>query len=274
MFVRHRAVMGAEQPAFQERHDLMDVRQELRGRPGLPLEERDPVPVAVAPQRLVAEPPIGVHATPGGNGRLNEGHQAPRRRIDKSPQPDAPEATAVEFHGNSHERFGFRLAATSSRVHAADIRFIHLDVSRQRIAAGADHRPSQLMQPGPGGFVAAQTQGALQTQGADPRFLVRDPPHRAEPRRQRRAGVLKDRTGRDRGLMPTGRTVPQPTSSGRPRLLAPTARAPKSVGPAHLSQVPAARLVGREPPVEFAEIPRKILHGPGHYMWGPLESSK
>ena len=87
MFVRHRAVMGAEQPALQERHDLMDVRQELRGRPGLPLEERDPVPVAVAPQRLVAEPPVGGHATPGGNGRLNEGHQAPRRRIDKSPQP-------------------------------------------------------------------------------------------------------------------------------------------------------------------------------------------
>src|SRR6266496_6588870 len=30
MFVSHRAVMCAEQPSLQERHDLMDVRHELR----------------------------------------------------------------------------------------------------------------------------------------------------------------------------------------------------------------------------------------------------
>ena len=67
MFIDRRAVMRAEQPALQQRHDLMDVRQQLRRGSGLPLEKRDLVLVAVTPQRLVVEPPVGMNTTPGFN---------------------------------------------------------------------------------------------------------------------------------------------------------------------------------------------------------------
>jgi len=78
MFMGYGSVMRAEQPSLQERHNLVDVREQLRRRPGLPFEKCDPVLVAVTSKRLVAEPAVGVDPAPGFNRVLHERHQAPR----------------------------------------------------------------------------------------------------------------------------------------------------------------------------------------------------
>ena len=72
--------------------------------------------------------------------------------------------------------------------------------SREPVAARSYHRPTQFMQPSPGSLVTSQPQNPLQPQGTHPVFLRGHPPHRPEPNRQRRAGVLEDRPRRHRDL--------------------------------------------------------------------------
>src|SRR2546425_4296421 len=56
---RHRPLMRAEQPPFQQRNDLMHPREQLRRRCLAALHKRDPVPVAVLLQSVVTEQPVG-----------------------------------------------------------------------------------------------------------------------------------------------------------------------------------------------------------------------
>src|SRR5436309_6842404 len=103
MFVSHRAVMRTEQPSLQERHDLMDVWHQLRRRPGVALKERDPALVALAPQRLVPKPSVGVHQTPRLDGVLHERHQGLAGGVWNAAQSDATESSLLDLHGNCHK---------------------------------------------------------------------------------------------------------------------------------------------------------------------------
>src|SRR5229473_634897 len=170
-----------------------------------------------------------------------------------------------------------RLAADPSgisRFRGAPIRLVDLDPPDQPIATRPNHRPPQLVQPRPRGRVAAQPQQALRVHGAHPRLRRGDPPHRPKPGRQGRARVLEESTGRDRRLVAAGGTVPQPAGPHRPgfRVLAP--RTPEALRPPELGEIPPARLVGGELPLEFGQISRILLHGPTHYVLGSHESTK
>ena len=103
--------------------------------------------------------------------------------------------------------------------------------------------------------------------------LAGHPPHGAEPRRQRRSRVLKDRPRGHGGLPSAIRAVEQhrPRSHG-PSLSLPAGRAPKPLRPSELHQVRAARVFGREPALELREIPRIILHRRVRYGLWSLES--
>lgn len=108
MFGRHRAVMGAEQPPLEQRDDLMDVGQQLRGRFSLTLEKRDATPVPVPPQRLIAKPAVRVHQAAGFDGVLDEAGQARSRRILQAAQADSAQSlTSLHLHRNSYQGFGF-----------------------------------------------------------------------------------------------------------------------------------------------------------------------
>jgi hypothetical protein len=97
---------------------------------------------------------------------------------------------------------------------------------------------------------------------AGARLLTGDPPHGAEPGRQRRARGLEDRPRRHRRQPATASTlkeaVPAPPGLGPVAL-----RTAEAVPPAHLLQVGSARLSGREPALELSQGPGIILHGPG-----------
>ena len=271
--VRDRAVMGAQQPAFEQRHDLMHMGHELSRRLCVATEHGHLMLVAMMLQRVVAGPAISVHEAVRCDGVLNKRRQAGPGGVEETAQPDAAQSAALDFHRNYNQRLGFRLPPAPARVHARHIGLVHFDPAGEAIAARTHHRPTKLVEPRPGGLVAAQTQRPLQPQGAHPRLLVRHPPHRSEPRHQRRPRVLEDRAGGHRRLVGAGRALPPPSSHG-PRLRRPTARAPKPLRPPELLQIRATGLFGRESPLELREIPRIILHEAVRYMLGLPESSK
>src|SRR5712692_7962885 len=76
----------------------------------------------------------------------------------------------------------------------------YFNPATQPIPVWPDHRPPQLVQPGPGRLVAPQSQNALQAERTGTILLAGDVPHGAKPRHQRFARVLKNRPGRGRGL--------------------------------------------------------------------------
>ena len=138
---------------------------------------------------------------------------------------------------------------------APDIGFVNLDLSMEAIAAGANHCPAQLVQPGPGRLVAAQPQHTLQTERADAVLLAGDEPHRKEPRPQWFAGVLEDRAGRQRHLSATGPTAKQATRHFRRLICYPTSRTDKAVRPSQAAQVRSACRFTAEPSLELLKRP-------------------
>ena len=134
----------------------------------------------------------------------------------------------------------------------------------EAIAAGANHCPAQLVQPGPGRLVAAQPQHTLQTERADAVLLAGDEPHRKEPRPQWFAGVLEDRAGRQRHLSATGPTAKQATRHFRRLICYPTSRTDKAVRPSQAAQVRSACRFTAEPSLELLKRPGIINPAP----WG------
>ena len=135
---------------------------------------------------------------------------------------------------------------------ATDVGLIDLDTSAQPIPARPNHRPSQFVQPRPGGQVAAQTQHPLQPHRAGSILLTSHIPHGAEPQAQRLACVLKNRPRSDRGLVPAAATD-QPPTSGGPGRASLAARADKTVRPTKLDEVIPTSLVRGESTLKFQQ---------------------
>ena len=127
--------------------------------------------VAMMLQRVVAGPAISVHEAVRCDGVLNKRRQAGPGGVEETAQPDAGQSAALDFHRNDNQRLGFRLPPAPARVHAPHIGLVHFDPAGEAIAARTHHRPTKLVEPRPGGLVAAQTQRPLQPQGAHPRLL-------------------------------------------------------------------------------------------------------
>src|SRR5208337_2625406 len=186
------------------------------------------------------------------------------------------DAIAILFGGDRDNGLGLGLPAALASFHTADIGLVHLYRATERVPSGADHRPAQLVQPGPGRLVAAEAENTLQPQSADAVLLVGDVPHRHEPGSQRLAGVLKDRPGGQRRL-PLATTAVQQPPRRRPRFTGPPAtRADEPAWPAQASDVVAARRIAAEPLVNLLKRPGVInprdkvscvLHPPEAITW-------
>ena len=263
---RHGALMRPEQPALQERDDPMHPWQQL-GRGLLPaFQERDAVPIAVLLQSVIAEEPVGVEHAARRHRLLDERLEAVGCRVGDPTHANPADTLAVFFTSHSNQSLFLGLASTDAFLDAADEGLIDFDHARQPFAIRADHRSPELMQPRPRGFVAAQAEHLLQPDGARHRLLAGDPPHGAEPCRQRRPGVLEDRPGRHRRLAATGGTLKEPPHGAR---LGPAAlRTVEPVRPPQLHQVGAAGVRRREAALEFVEGPRIIFHRPVRYVLG------
>ena len=153
-----------------------------------------------------------------------------------------PPAVLLDCYGDDGLALGFSASRTLFR--ATNIGFINLDRTRQQVPARPDHGAAQLVQPGPGSFVAAKPQFPLEAERTDPILLAGDEPHRQKPHPQRLTGTLEDRPGGQRCLFAAGPT-PQPSPCHHPWLPRLSAMgAGESLRPAQMTDIlPAGRVV-------------------------------
>src|SRR5205807_9536721 len=126
---------------------------------------------------------------------------------------------------------------------AADVGLVGLDALGQGLTIRADHGLAELVQPGPGGLVAAQAQLPLQLGGGDPALAGRHQVDRQEPLGQACLGLLEDRAGQERVLLAAGHALVGDLGPERVGIVVATSYAPESVRPARLEQGLPALLV-------------------------------
>ena len=109
-------------------------------------------------QSGITSPAVGVNHRPALHSALDEGKQTVCRDISDLLKADAAEGPAVllDCYGDDGLALGFSASRTLFR--ATNIGFINLDRTRQQVPARPDHGAAQLVQPGPGSFVAAKPQ--------------------------------------------------------------------------------------------------------------------
>jgi hypothetical protein len=178
----------------------------------LPVQECHPMFVALAWQRKVAQPPVSADHAARFDGLLHKGHQTFCRGVRNTLHPNPPDARLILSRCNDDQRFVDRLPSANTFFQPAQIRFVHLDPAGESIASRTHHRAPQFMQPSPGRFVAPQAQNSLESHRAGSSLLAGDPPCRSKPKCQRLARILKNRPGRDRGLVTTIGALQQHTT--------------------------------------------------------------
>src|SRR5713226_1578131 len=258
MHMLNAALMSAEQPPLEKRCDVVDAWHHHVGRIGPGADDGDLMLVAGCDQPGISAPSVGVDHNTRHYGGLNEGQEAGAGYISDAAKTNPADALAILFGCYRDNGLGFGIPAALAFLDAADIGLVHLHCSAERVPSGADHRPAQLVQPCPGGLVAAEAENTLQPQGADAIFLVGDIPHRHEPHPQRLAGVLKDRPRRQRRL-PLAATAVQQRPRRHPRLAGPPAmRAYEPARPAQAPDIFAACSIAAEPLVNLLKRPGVI----------------
>src|SRR5271165_1276976 len=209
MLMLDATLVSTDQPSLEQRGDEVDARHDLVRRAGAAAEDRDLMLVTGRRQSGITPPAVGVNHRPALNSALDEGKQAVCRDIFDLLKADAakPPAVLLDCYGDDGLALGFSASRTLFR--ATNIGFINLDRTRQQVPARPDHGAAQLVQPGPGSFVAAKPQSPLEAERTDPILLAGDEPHRQKPHPQRLTGTLEDRPGGQRCLFAAGPT-PQP----------------------------------------------------------------
>ena len=176
-------------------------------------------------------------------------------------QANTPKALRLVYlHRDCNDRFRCFVLPTAhlgrvfpyySATWTSDVRFINLHLTRELVATRTHHGPAQPMQHRPRRLIAAQAQGSLKTQCADPVLLIGQVPCRREPAAQWRARLRKDRAGRHRSLITAATTHQTRTrrSVGLTRFGA--SRTDESLGPpkplkiihtSHLIRIPIQKL--------------------------------
>lgn len=190
---------------------------------------------------------------PRPGGALDKRHQTFPRNVREAPPADAADAAPAFLGRHRDNDLLSGSPAAVACVAPANVGFIDLNLATKMIATGSNHRAAQLVQPGPGRLVAAQTQLPLQVQGAHPVLLAGDKPHRQKPRPQRFSGVLENRARRQRRLPPAG-PAPETSSRHHPWIVGHAAFcASEPIWPTHALHIFAARGGVAEPPVHLVE---------------------
>ena len=144
------------------------------------------VVVALGRQAEVAAPAVGGHGRRLGDVGGEEGFQALGRGVGQRGEPEPAEAAAAGLAAAGLDRPGDQglaggAPAALAGPRAADVGLVGLDAPGQGLAVGADHGLAELVQPGPGGLVAAQAQLPLELGGGDPALAGRHQVDRQEP---------------------------------------------------------------------------------------------
>src|SRR3954452_22247117 len=215
VLLAHRAVVGAQEPALGEAEDEVDAGQPERGvAPGGARADRLVV-VAPGRQAEAGAPAVGGHGRrlgdvcgeggaegrrPGGGGGGENSRRGPAEAA-----PAGLAAAGLDRPADQGLAGGAPAALAGPR--ATDVGLVGLDAPGQGLAVGADHGLAELVQPGPGGLVAAQARLPLELGGGDPALAGRHQVDRQEPLGPACLGLLEDRASQERVLLAAGHAL-------------------------------------------------------------------
>jgi hypothetical protein len=103
-----------------------------------------------------------LHHRAGLHCVADEGQQTAGGDVGNAPQSNAADAVAFLLRGHHHDGLGRGLPAADARLRAAHVGLIDLDLAAETISTGTDHGATKLVEPDPGGLVAAQPQDPLE----------------------------------------------------------------------------------------------------------------
>src|SRR5437899_6142017 len=184
-----------------------------------------------------------------------------------------PMALPSSCAGYSNQSLCLRLPPANPFLQPTDVGLVHFHPTVEPITPRSHHGSPKFVQPCPGGEVAAQTQYALQPQGAGSILLRRHPPDGPEPHRQRFPRILEDRARRQRRLV-LAASADQQVAVSRPSRSPAAALADKALWPTQLQQVVPTRLFGSKSGLQFGQSTRVFLHSPLPQHIGLLESTE
>jgi len=262
--------MCSQQPAFKQRNNTIYHGQQVLA--NMRILSDDLVDIAQSLQLPVPTPTVRTNNSAWVNTILYCTPQALCRSIGYSAKADSSDPMAILLGRDNDQRLASRAPTPFSWLFSTKVRFINLHNARETVPPWPHHRVAKFVQPRPCGSVTAQSQSTLQTQRADPMFLIRYVPHCLEPQTQGLPGILKHGTGRYRGLKITVPAVVQSPFS-LPSLTMLTTRTPKPIGPSKLEKILMASLFRAKSLFEFHHRSRVVFHTRLYYMLGLLESS-
>jgi hypothetical protein len=172
MLMLDATLVSADQPSLEQRGDEVDARHDFVRWVGAAAEDRDLMLVTGRRQSGITPPAVGVNHRPALHSALDEGKQAICRDISDLLKADAakPPAVLLDCYGDDGLALGF--SASCALFRTTNIGFINLDRTRQQVPARADHGAAQLVQPGPGSFVASKPQFPLEAERTNPVLLA------------------------------------------------------------------------------------------------------
>jgi len=263
MLMAHSSLMGSDQPSLHQGRHSVTQGQEIV--PNGTILTHDLMKVAEPIQPIISVPVVGFHDTAGFNSLFDRWGQAPSRGVCDTLKPDSAYTLPILLCRNDYQRFSLRSTASFPRLLSTDIRLVNLDGAGEPISSWPDHGPAQLMQPCPGGFIAAQPENPLHSSRTGTIFLAGHQPDGAKPQDQRFSRPFKDGSSNDRGLIVTRRTAYQ-TIARMPSFSVGAARASKTVRPPQLVEILSAGLLGRKSPLQLQKVLGVILHTLEYYI--------
>jgi len=165
------------------------------------------------------------------------------------------------FHGHHHLGLAGRAASTFTGFGSPEAGVVHLDQASQFIVGiPCSHGPANFVPHGPHGFVAFDSQHALQRQHGDAAVLATHQPDQPEPFVQRGFGLVKHGARGQGSLVTAGLTVievARPVEIGLTMLAAGTAR---PLRPAQTKQMLLAGFLRTELFLKLHQVEGLLLH--------------
>ncbi len=255
-----RTLMRSEQPALEQGDDQMNAWQELGGsRLAAAAEDDGLVVVASHAEVQVAEVAVGMNQAAALDDCFDEALHAAGGSVGESLHANSAQAPASFLDRDYDLRLCGCLTAEDARLDPTNPGLVDLDDSLQEVAVGPDHGMAQLMEPGPGGAVAAQAENLLDGHRASALLLRRDQPDGVEPDPERLVRVLKNGPGRDGGLVPALGTLEESSSARLPGSFTSAPGTDEAARPAQPSEVLPAAGLGGEAVRELGEGARIVL---------------
>jgi hypothetical protein len=146
---------------------------------------------------------------------------------------------------------------SQSGLRSPDPGVIDLDLAMRRLTGRIDHGAPQLVQEHPGRFIPAKPELPLQQERGHTAGVRDGQIRRPEPQGERRLGVVENRPGGERGLVPARLALPSLLLLDAVCAPVAAARTRKSIRPATRAQIVLTGRLGRETPLEIEHIPRK-----------------